>query len=258
MSDKEENKLLSQKTGAEMFAVSISSFIGTAVGGPFGAVAGGLLGVILTKICTDLTNRNLSSKEEERITKTLIFANQKTEEHIQKNHIARKDDFYKEDATKRSNAIEIIEGILLKSKDEYQENKLEFFGYFLANISFYENISIEDANHMLNIVSRLTYRQMCILSLIGTKNEFQNIKFKKGMYRDMPNPAIETIIVFQEIYDIINGLGLVNNGDAAILGWYDIMPNELIFSEIGQLYFDIMELHRIPKKHRLNLIKHLT
>lgn len=69
-----------------------------------------------------------------------------------------------------SSASKLTEGTFLKAKEEYDSKKLPFISFLTANIFFAPNISEDKAFVLLEILSKLTYRQLCALYIFYKKN----------------------------------------------------------------------------------------
>lgn len=69
-----------------------------------------------------------------------------------------------------SSASKLFEGSLLKAKEEYDSKKIPFISFFTANVLFTPNISESKAFVMMEILSNLTYRQLCALQIFYQKN----------------------------------------------------------------------------------------
>ncbi|MEE8403476.1 MAG: hypothetical protein V3R93_06955 [Candidatus Hydrothermarchaeaceae archaeon] len=266
-SDKEKAESLIS-TGSEIAGTATGGAIGFLAGGPGGAAVGGALGVVISKgtikLLSDISNRVLSKREEIRIGATAAFALMKIKSHLDDGAVPRKDGFFDYMGKKRSNAEEVFEGVLLKAKNEHEEKKAEFLGNIYANIAFFPGFSVGEANHLLQIAGNLTYRQMCILSLIEKKAQIQGIELKEKSYREVRESVLyETISILQETHGLHN-LGLIvsktnsQKTTAVLFGWVDIAPNRLSLTPMGKRYWEIMELHDIPEQDLEELARYLS
>ena len=71
---------------------------------------------------------------------------------------------------KESSASKLFEGTLLKAKEEYDSKKLPYFSFLTANILFAPNIDESKAFVLLEILNKLSYRQLCALRIFFQKN----------------------------------------------------------------------------------------
>src|SRR5262249_52660 len=150
----EENKLhriISR--GAELTGAGAGGLIGFLAGGPVGAAIGGAAGPAITwslqKVGKDVAERWLSPREEARIGAGLIYIREKIHWHIERGHQIRDDDFFDQDMHDRSQSDEILEGVLLKCKQEHEEKKLKLISNIYVNTAFIPDISVSGANWLL-------------------------------------------------------------------------------------------------------------
>lgn len=107
-------------------------------------------------------------------------------------------------------------------------------------------VSTEEANYYLRLFDSLTYRQLCVMSLIMMKpqySDFQNLRSHD--YRTQnANMQASTVALLQEIYALYN-LGLVcvrsagGNGYVSLLAWHDIIPLGLEFTGLGERFYKL-------------------
>lgn len=153
--------------GSNITGGLVSVAVGTAFAGIPGAFAGALIGPIVTSLsgtAIDFLSQQLSQSENEKIGAGFAFAIHKISERSKKGEKIRTDNFFKSDINARSPAKEILEGVLLKCKNEYEIKKLRLIGNIFGNAAFM-NISPENISSILKITERLTYRQLCILAI---------------------------------------------------------------------------------------------
>jgi len=266
-SDKEKVEALISN-GSEIAGAAIGGAVGFLAGGPVAAAAGGALAVGISKgigkLLSDIANRNLSKRERIRVGATVAFALAKIKSYLDSGRIPRDDGFFGDKGNKRSNAEEIFEGVLLKSKNEHEEKKAKILGNIFANIAFWPGFSVGEANHLLQIAGNLTYRKMCILSLIERKTQIQGIKLREDEYRGFKGQILyESISILQEIYEMYN-LGMIacksksSEGHEALLGWTDVAPNRLLLTPMGKRYYKVMGLQDIPKKDIKEVARYLS
>lgn len=69
-----------------------------------------------------------------------------------------------------SPASKLFEGSLLKAKEEYDSKKIPYISFLTANIFFTPNIDESKAFVLLEIISKLSYRQLCALRIFFQRN----------------------------------------------------------------------------------------
>ncbi len=267
---------------------SSSNVVGAAVGNTLGfiladapgAALGGAIGASLTgvikQVFFDVANRRLSKREEIRIGTSAYFAVTKIQARLNSGETPRKDGFFnRENQYSRSDADELFEGTLLKSKNEHEEKKIRFIANIFSNITFHLEISSSEANHVLQVAENMTYRQMCLLALFERKAEIDGISLAtKDLTKDddEDNSIIKDISLLQEIFQLYN-LGLVaqllvesknsdeitgayitNEKNYLLLDGYDtVSPADIVLKDLGKRYFKVMSLSEIPYEDLLEV-----
>lgn len=205
------------------------------------ALVGTVLGEIVGKGLEDILNRVLSDREQLRINSAAHYAITKIKALQDLGNEPRDDQFFQQDETQRSSADEIFEGVLLRAKNENQEKKIKFIGYFFANVAFRSDISVDCANSFLKIAEDLSYRQFCYLALI---NKITSLDVEPLRNRIHSNHEL-TILTQEEMYlhkkSAFGGCGLLR-GDRSIYQFGDYL------SDVGKLFFDLFELSEIPEE----------
>jgi len=267
--DKDKLKSLIS-AGSNITGAAAGGVMGFLIGGPLGATIGGPLGILIYKGLSDMANRVLSTREVTRVGATAQYAITKVKERLDSGDKLRDDDFFEDKRKGRTDAEEIFEGVLLKAKTEHEEKKTKILGNIFANIAFFRGFSVGEANHLLRITENLTYRKMCILSLVKRKDEIQGIKLREESYSDYweePGKKItlfETASTVQEAYEMY-GLGLILCKDRAEEGsfwslteWTDIAPNGLELTPMGERYYQVMGLDDIPEEDVREVARYLS
>lgn len=152
--------------------------------------ASGFLPVLVGNL-KDFIARKLSNNEDYRLGTTAWVACQKIKGYLDSGREVRNDDFWTCSESKRSKADIVCEGILLKIRDEYEDKKLIYYSNFLANIGFEESVSYDQANMLLKLSERLSYRQLVILAYLSDDKilemnswavQFKNNPLLEGYY----------------------------------------------------------------------------
>ncbi|MGB3478787.1 MAG: hypothetical protein WBB67_06475 [bacterium] len=248
------------KSLLDLGSSATSSVAGTLIGFLLGSLPGAIAGAIIApgakKVLYDIAVRVLSPREKLRVADTARYAIEKIISNLQSDIKPRDDRFFDDIGEGRSHAEEIFEGVLLKAKSEHEEKKTKILGTIYANIAFSEGFSIGEANHLLQIVESLTYRQLCILALVEKKT-YGSIKLSEKDYQEFrandEAVSYETISILQEIFQIYNFGIVTGKRDFSetiedFLSWADIIPNHVVLSELGKRYCKIMGLQDIPDK----------
>jgi hypothetical protein len=168
--------------GSEVGGSVAGAVIGLAIAGPVGAVGGAAVGPMVAlafkKIGTQISELFMSPREEARVGATITLALEKIAKEIEGGKSTRNDDFFSPQTSDRSKADTLLEGTLLRARNEYEEKKIKFYSSFLANLNFDESVSFEKGNTLLRILEKLSYRQ---ISILGYFEEIVNLDTKNWM-----------------------------------------------------------------------------
>lgn len=232
--------------GGDVIPAVGASVAGAAIGGPIGAVVGGLAGLV-SPVVKDMLSRALSVKEKERIEIVAEIAKQKIDEHIKLGHSLRKD-------FNKAKSSELFEGALLKAKNTYETKKLPLIANLFAKAPF-TNTPLENMNQTLIHAEQLSYRQLCILSIIG-ENEFDKklgLSDKPYMhesdtkkYDEMSEGIYQDILSMIQLGILYQPAGRAEGGMYINFSGY-VVPNNLVFSYPGRLLYNGLELDQIPQ-----------
>ncbi len=245
--------------GSEIAGASVGAAVGL-IGGPPGIVAGASAGVLLTKafkrIGSDLHQRFLAPREEIRIGGAAAVAASVIAATIEAGELRpREDGFFDENENgDRSAAEEILEGVLLKARDAYEEKKIPFLGRLYASIAFFREISPGMANHLVELASQLTYRQLVLLAIFDSDED----RLRDGSYRNDQDAinklGIEGQGLLTETYEL-NQRGLLSGGGSAWIALADVDPRGARPLGSGALLVRMMELGKIPDEDREPIIR---
>lgn len=152
--------------GLDIAGAAIPPLLATCLGDPIaGAVT--QLAVVCMKELSDYEHRQQSERERARSAAALIYAFREVEQRLNAGQQIRDDDFFRLRTGCSVDAQTVVEGVLVKSKQQYEERKIQLIGNLLAAISFDETISADDACWYLNIIDSLNYQSLLILAALS-------------------------------------------------------------------------------------------
>jgi hypothetical protein len=163
----ELDKLLSE--------MAVGGGAGAATGEPVAAALGASAPLLirgLTWGVSEFRERVLGHREAHRVVTVARLVKAKYEKNTGEGKELRGDDFFlREETTGRSSADEIIEGTFLAAQREHEERKIPYYANLIGNLPFEPSIDRYTANMLLRIAQELSYRQLCLLSLVAKKDE---------------------------------------------------------------------------------------
>jgi hypothetical protein len=212
-----------------------------------------LWGAAAAAVGGDIAKRVLSSRQEERIANTLDYCRERILHNQVRGKKPRTDGFFDGSVNEWSESLQILEGVLLKVKDEHEEKKNKYIGNISANICFNELVSVEQANYFIKLASQLTYYQFCILALIG-KNKDNSFDLRKVKYTNVTgNDFITTLQAIKEL----DSIGLISQYEGEVFqkqgishqihSLDDIFPAFTTLSELRHVFFEITSLEEMAE-----------
>lgn len=258
-----DNKLESFiSDGAELAGSAMGGALGFLALGPIGAagaaVGGTLIYKVLTKIGSEIQDRGLGQRENVRIGAAAIFALKKIQKYNEQGLEIRQDDFFSINNTNRSAAEEILEGVFLKCKAAHEEKKVEYNGYFFANVAFDSNFSVQEANFFLNLYAKLTYRQLSLMKIFYLSKKY-SLKTDELKIEEISS---EMGILLQEVNELIQ-LSLLKqmtrNREAVsfLTGLQHINLSRVEVTKQGISFIKHFDLENIPEEDFIETLKSL-
>jgi hypothetical protein len=248
------------KFGTELAGSAASSVLSLAAADPASATAVGVGSVIISKAFTqvgDVAARQLSHREQVRTGAAAAIAVNGIWEHLLNNETPRDDDFFEpREGGDRSPAEEILEGVLLKSKNEFEEKKVRFLGNFYANLAFSPGVSVGEAIHLLSIAESFTYRQICILAFVqrleasdAIRNSLRPVDYRKTKLLKI---HADLLCLLQEVYEldrmsIVRCINEAKSGFDFLMGWTDVTPANLMLHPLGERLATLLDVNQVDQ-----------
>lgn len=225
--DKSTGELISS-TSSSILALAVTSGnpIGNAIAQP-----------CFKSVIDEFIIKPLTDKEQTRIGVVYAGAIEIINKKLKEGQSLRNDGFFNDN---EKNAAVILEGTLLKVRDEFEKRKLKFHQNFLANMCFDPTLTYDKLNYMLKTLEKLTYRQLQILAYAGKVVSINtsgwDVKFKRTPQ------AAHYFDFYCEITELYNDALLQQTGDMISFGGnykYEISP-------LGKNFAKLIMLETIP------------
>jgi hypothetical protein len=152
-------------SGAGIAGPALSGALGYYAAGPVGGAAAAVAGEVLVRGVDQWAQRLLSESESARVGAAAAIAVNLIRVRISEGQIPRQDIFYRQ-GFRRPDAEELLEGVLLKARDEYEERKIRHLGVLFGNLVFDPAVSVPLAHRLIASMSGLSYRQVTFLALL--------------------------------------------------------------------------------------------
>lgn len=139
------------------------------------ALAGAMVAPIIQLGISEMSHWALGILQRKKIIASANITCETIVKNLDTGRQLRNDDFFKFhhnpiSEENESPASKLFDGSLMKAKEEYDSKKIPFLSFFTANIFFAPNINESKAIVMLEILGKLTYRQLCGLYIFYKRN----------------------------------------------------------------------------------------
>ena len=230
--------------GTEIISGLASLVLTSAIGDPTSAViADKTLQPLLSAMIEDLKKRILSVREDNRICVVLKDAINKINLRLENGDIPRQDEsFWIENRVESSDAKAILEGVLLKARDEYEEKKLPYYSNLIAQMVFDHSWNYQRLNAMIRMFEQLSYRQLQLMALALKKGEIETPQWDVKFKRTPESYAYYDL--FCEVVNLSNLALFHQPGTSLKMG----LSDKHALSPIGKSMAELMELSSMPQE----------
>lgn len=247
------------ESGSDLAGAMTGAALGL-LGGPVGVVGGAAAGVaiarVLKRVGADVKQRWLGPREEVRIGAAFTFTAAAIVQALNSGQAPRQDGFFEAVGGQRPAADDLLEGVLLKARDSYQEKKVPLLANLYATIAFHEEISAAHANHLLELASRLTYRQLVAMAVAfdgGNRS-----RLRQSDYRDdaeaISRLGLDGTGLITEIYDLYQQGLILDTTGSAWISVADVNPGAMRLQGSGAVLGTAMNISGdIPEDDRATI-----
>jgi hypothetical protein len=164
--------------GVEITGSTAGVAAGLLLAGPTGALGAAAAGSVITAGLREVTRRVLSRREEARGAGRWRVPRRRGSARRAAGRRQRlRDDGFFVRSNGRADSDEVVEGVLLAAQRSYEERRVPYMVYLMANVCFEKQVDGHLANWAINTAQDLTWAQFVLLSAVGRD--------------DMPLPAIK-------------------------------------------------------------------
>lgn len=223
-----------------------------------GAAVGAMLGRVLQSTGGMLVRRHLEERQEFRVGDALQVAGQRIQERLGAGATPR-EDWFDEVPGGRSDAKELLEGVLLRAAETYQERKIPYLGNLYAGLAFAPEIAPDYGHLLLTVASRLTYRQLVLMASVANGPEKADLAAGLQEERDAARFLFGDELALE--LNELGGFGIVGEEKGGqvrppsqvFIGSRDFRAVEIGAAALtphGQTLHRLMELNEIPLADR--------
>jgi len=241
------------------------------VGGPAGAMGGAAAGVVIGKtvrrVGIEVWDRLLVARQQKRVGTVLWVAINEAHARADAGEEIRADGFFESTVGGRSDADELLEGILLQAANAYQERKLRYLGAILPSLAVRSDVSPADGHWLARLADRLSWRQLVVLAIFADPPE--QMLAEREYDWDQRQSAGPTGGMSEEATELAN-LGLLgyadSDGDLARIGVtfegasgiWTVPRNRWRLTDQGRLLVEVARLDEVPSAERDPVLQDLV
>lgn len=193
----------------------------------------------------DIYENIYTSKEIKKILITLNYSLEIIKENLDNNNLIRKDIFFVEDINNQCLVEEIINGIVVSSRNEHEESKLKYYGYLLGNIMFKDNLDRDECNRLIKLSRQLTYCQIKLLNMYVISQTIQIPILQREDYTKLGIRDYKLLGILQDTLDMIQK-SILNGSGKLVLDVVQINPSKIKVQGVGTLLYNCMSLNKMP------------
>ena len=189
-------------------------------------------------VISSILGEALANRVDTTFHETLI----KIKDNLAKGKIPRDDDVWSSEKESPRKAKAILEGVLVKARDEFEEKKRRYYPNFSGNMCFYEHIPYERLNILLRTLDQLSYRQLQVLAYVKSKGE---------IITNMWDARIKNIEQAYKYYDVFCEVLDLSNKSLLRQIMQGLTPgigNKLCLSPMGEDLVNLLELENMPNE----------
>lgn len=193
----------------------------------------------------DIQKNMYTSKENKNILTTLYYSLENVQENLYKNNLFRKDDFFVRNINGQCLGEEVINGIVISSRHEHEEDKLKYYGYLLGNLMFKENLDRDECNRLIKLSRQLTYCQIKLINMYVISQTIQIPILQKDDYTKIGIGNYKLLGLLQDTLDLIQK-SILNGSGKLVLDIVQINPSKIKAQGIGILLYNNLSLDKMP------------
>ena len=193
----------------------------------------------------DLYENIYTSKESKRILIALYYSLEIIKENLDNNNVIRKEVFFEENLNNQCLAEEMINGIVISSRNEHEESKLKYYGYLLGNIMFKDNLDRDECNRLIKLSRQLTYCQIKLINMYVISQTIQIPILQREDYTKLGIRDYKLLGILQDTLDMIQK-SILNGSGKLMLDVVQINPSKIKVQGVGTLLYNCMSLNKMP------------
>lgn len=255
------------ESGSDLAGAVSGAAIGL-IGGPPGAIGGAASGVLVSRVLRhvgrEIVTRLVGPEQSKRMGAAFTFAAADIREQLDAGKQPRTDDWFESTFAGRPAAEEILEGVLLNAADAYEERKVRYLGRLYAGFAFDDSVDRADANLLITLFRRLTYRELALIAALGSGWLREYASHRRGdpvFVNALPGPLAELeelgqigVAGFQQQDGYVAApVGTLGGGN--VRAW---SLHNLVLTPVGDDLYHLAGLNDLPRTDQNEVLERLV
>lgn len=254
-------------TGADVVAGTAGTAAATGAAvllGPFALLLGPAVSVavrrllemvgadrVFIEVRDDWIGRQLGTVERDRLNATWSAFVDNLNGRLESGEKIRDDGFFSErrEEDNRSPAADLLDGVLVRARDSYEQRKAQRLGELLAFLVTHPDISPGHAHHLLRLTDRLTYQQLLFLGALAQRDRFSLPDWTSTgamTWRETGTVSVLLELAHEEL--------LVRADHRAVQSFTDINPSQLRPALNGTILVEAMNLEEAEEEDWIEVL----
>ncbi len=239
----------SEIAGGTIASLAVGLLTGDMITAAVSGVGGKALEIGVRMIGDEISERMIGPREKIRAGAAVAFALAGIRQRLENGESLREDGFFNKGDTRRSESDEILENMVLKIQREPEEKKAFYIAKIYENSVFEPEVSADLGHKMMKSAEQLTYQQLCILSMVGRRENDEDA-LRDLQLNPQPDHPLELSKLLHDCFELVtNGYiqgGLTLTFSGRLPQPEFLNPRSMSLGNVGRIIFELMNLQNIP------------
>ena len=193
---------------------------------------------LFNEIISEIEQRTYTLKESRKILTTLFYSLTIIKDNLDKKIYIKNDN-------EKYLGEELIEGIVISSKNEHEEKKIKYYGYLFGNILFQSNFDRDECNRLIRLSRTLSYCQIKLINMYMISQTIQVPILHREDYTKIGIRDYKLLGILQDTLEMIQK-GILNSSGKLVLDVVQINPSKIKVQGTGILLYNNMSINKMP------------
>lgn len=200
---------------------------------------------LFNEIISEIEQRTYTLKESRKILTTLFYSLTIIKDNLDKKIYIKNDNLFSKNDNEKYLGEELIEGIVISSKNEHEEKKIKYYGYLFGNILFQSNFDRDECNRLIRLSRTLSYCQIKLINMYMISQTIQVPILHREDYTKIGIRDYKLLGILQDTLEMIQK-GILNSSGKLVLDVVQINPSKIKVQGTGILLYNNMSINKMP------------